>query len=56
VSGQDYPLSAEDAARIADAAELDGATYAALSDAARDLVQGLLQAGHYSLVLPDEEE
>jgi 50S ribosomal protein L16 3-hydroxylase len=56
VSGQDYALSAEDAARIADAAELDGATYAALSDAARDLVQGLLQAGHYSLVLPDEEE
>ncbi|WP_206858982.1 cupin domain-containing protein [Lysobacter sp. Cm-3-T8] len=56
VSGQDYPLPAEDAALIADAAQLDGAAYAALSDAGRDLVQGLVRSGHYALAVPDEEE
>ncbi|WP_342315293.1 cupin domain-containing protein [Lysobacter sp. FW306-1B-D06B] len=56
VSGQDHPLPPEDAARIADAAQLDGEAYGALSEEGRDLVQNLLQAGHYSLVLPDEEE
>ncbi|WP_396617243.1 JmjC domain-containing protein [Lysobacter soli] len=56
VSGHDYPLPAEDAALIADAAQLDGAGYASLSDAGRDLVQELIQSGHFNLALPDEEE
>ncbi|MET3929905.1 50S ribosomal protein L16 3-hydroxylase [Lysobacter sp. OAE881] len=56
VSGHDYPLPADDAALIADAAQLDGAGYASLSDAGRDLVQELIQSGHFNLALPDEEE
>jgi 50S ribosomal protein L16 3-hydroxylase len=56
VSGQEYALPAEDAALIADAAQMDGATYAALSEAGRDLVQNLIQSGHFNLALPDEEE
>ena len=36
VSGQDHALPAADAAAIANAAALDGATYAALSEAGRD--------------------
>jgi len=51
VNGQDYPLPARDAARIANAAVLDGAAYTALSDAGRDLVFDLLHAGHYALAL-----
>ncbi|HSM11215.1 MAG TPA: cupin domain-containing protein [Lysobacter sp.] len=53
VNGQDYPLPARDAARIANAAVLDGADYAALSDAGRDLVFELLHAGHYTLALQE---
>ena len=51
VNGQDYPLPARDATRIANAAVLDGAAYTALSDAGRDLVFDLLHAGHYALAL-----
>ena len=36
--------------------QLDGAGYASLSDAGRDLVQELIQSGHFNLALPDEEE
>ncbi len=56
VSGQDHPLPADDASAIANASALDGPAYAALSEAGRDCVFGLLQAGHYALALPDEEE
>jgi len=56
VSGQDHALPDEDAALIADSAQLDGASYASLSEAGRDLVQSLIQSGHYNLALPDEEE
>ena len=51
VNGQEYPLPARDAARLANAAVLDGAAYAALSDAGGDLAFELLQAGHYALAL-----
>src|SRR3970282_417766 len=51
VNAQDYPLPARDAARIANAAVLDGAAYAALSDAGRDLVFELLHVGHYALAV-----
>lgn len=56
VSGQSHALPADDASAIANAVVLDGAAYAGLSEAGRDCVYGLLQAGHYQLVLADEEE
>ncbi|UNK50079.1 cupin domain-containing protein [Lysobacter sp. S4-A87] len=56
VSGQSYDLPADDASTIANAAVLDGECYAGLSEAGRDCVYGLFQAGHYQLVLADEEE
>ncbi len=55
VSGSDHALPLRDARRIAAADTLDGAAYAALSDAGRDLVQGLLAEGHYRLDLPDDD-
>ncbi|GAA5072712.1 cupin domain-containing protein [Lysobacter panacisoli] len=56
VSGHDYPLPAAEAALLANASVLDGAAYGTLSEAARDTVFGLMQAGHYRLSLGDEEE
>ncbi|MDI9239688.1 cupin domain-containing protein [Lysobacter sp. LF1] len=56
VSGQEYPLPADDASLIANRPILDGTTYARLSEAGRDCVYGLMQAGHYRLDLGDEEE
>ncbi|MGO4220474.1 cupin domain-containing protein [Lysobacter sp. TAF61] len=56
VSGHSYDLPADDASAIANAALLDGATYAGLSEAGRDCVYALFQAGHYQLALADEEE
>ncbi|HEY5781986.1 MAG TPA: cupin domain-containing protein [Lysobacter sp.] len=56
VSGQEHLLPADDAQRIAGSETLDGATYAELSEAGRDRVFELLQAGHYHLTLGDEEE
>jgi 50S ribosomal protein L16 3-hydroxylase len=56
VSGQDYPLPADDASMIANRPILDGTAYGRLSEAGRDCVYGLLQAGHYALDLGDEEE
>ena len=55
VSGSDHALPHKDANRIAAADALDGAAYAALSDAGRDLLHDLLAEGHYRLALPDEE-
>ena len=54
VSGQVHALPSRDAQRIANAAEIDGGFYAALSEAGRDRVQALLHEGHYQLQLPDE--
>ncbi|HEY5802537.1 MAG TPA: cupin domain-containing protein [Lysobacter sp.] len=56
VSGQSHELPAHDASAIANAAMLDGTVYSGLSEAGRDCVYTLLQAGHYQLVLADEEE
>jgi len=54
VNGQEHVLPARDARRIANAPALDGAAYAGLSDAGRDGVFELLQAGHYRLDTGDE--
>ena len=43
-----------DARRIAAATELDGKLYASLSEAGRDAVFALLEAGHYRF--PGDEE
>lgn len=56
VSGQERALSTRDAQRIANAASLDGAAYAALSEAGRDAVIDLYSGGHYRLHLDDGEE
>ena len=50
-AGQDHELPIRDARRLAAADALDGADYAALSEAGRDLVQALLAEGHYQLAL-----
>ncbi|MGI8559833.1 MAG: JmjC domain-containing protein [Luteimonas sp.] len=49
VAGDSHPLPARDARRIADARQLDGTAYAALSPAGRDVVFALLEQGHYRL-------
>jgi 50S ribosomal protein L16 3-hydroxylase len=49
VAGDSHPLPARDASRIADARQLDGTAYAALSAAGRDVVFALLEQGHYRL-------
>ncbi|HEV8693416.1 MAG TPA: cupin domain-containing protein [Lysobacter sp.] len=56
VNGQDYALPVRDAKSVANAKELDGVTYAALSETGRDRVYELLQAGHYRLTVEGEEE
>ena len=56
VNGQEYGLPVRDAKRIANAAVLDGASYAALSDAGRDGVFELMQAGHYRLDAAEVED
>jgi len=52
-AGQSHVLPARDAARIAAADALEGATYAALSQAGRDCVYALLGQGHYRLLQDD---
>lgn len=54
-AGHDHAMPVRDAQRIAAADRFDGRSYAALSERGRDAVYELLQGGHYSLVLPDEE-
>jgi len=56
VNGQDYGLPVRDAKHVANTNELDGDAYAALSEAGRDRVFELLQAGHYRLALDSGEE
>ncbi|MBA2238654.1 MAG: cupin domain-containing protein [Lysobacter sp.] len=53
VNGQDHALPPRDASRIANAATVDGRGYTALSEAGRDLVCDLMQAGHYTVVRYD---
>lgn len=55
VNGQDHGLPVRDARSVANGKEIDGATYAALSEAGRDCVQELLQAGHYHLAIDGDE-
>jgi 50S ribosomal protein L16 3-hydroxylase len=55
VSGQGIDLPVRDARRLAAASEIDGATYAALSEGGRDAVIELLAAGHYQLPTGEEE-
>ena len=54
--GRVLVLPARDAQRLAAADTIDGALYDGLSQAGRDAVFELLDAGHYRLALPDEEE
>ena len=56
VSGEAHALPLADARRIAGGERLDGAGYARLSEAGRDLVQALLQDGHYRLEFPEAGE
>ncbi|UHQ25189.1 cupin domain-containing protein [Lysobacter sp. 5GHs7-4] len=56
VSGQDYALPAKDAQALANAAEIDQALYAALSEAGRACVHELIAGGHYRLGLDDDGE
>ncbi|GAB3384131.1 cupin domain-containing protein [Lysobacter fragariae] len=56
VNGLDHALPVQDAKSVANAKELDGATYATLSETGRDVVYALLQAGHYRLAMEGEEE
>jgi len=54
VAGQDFTLPARDARKLSAAGEIDGALYAALSQAGRDAVIELLGAGHYQLPSDDD--
>ncbi len=54
VNGQEFALPVRDAKRIANAAQLDGVGYAALSEKGRDRLFELIQAGHYRLALDND--
>jgi 50S ribosomal protein L16 3-hydroxylase len=54
VAGHCHPLPVRDAQRLCAAAVLDGATYAALSEAGRECALGLLGEGHYRLEVEGE--
>jgi 50S ribosomal protein L16 3-hydroxylase len=54
VAGQDFTLPARDARKLSAAGDIDGAFYAALSQAGRDAVIELLGAGHYQLPSDDD--
>ena len=55
VSGLDFSLPVRDAQRLAAAADIDGPLYTGLSQAGRDAVIALMEAGHYRM-LTDEDE
>jgi 50S ribosomal protein L16 3-hydroxylase len=55
VSGLGFALPARDAQRLAAAATVDGPLYTSLSQAGRDAVFALMEAGHYQM-LTDEDE
>ena len=54
--GRVLSLPARDAQRLAAAETIDAALYDSLAQAGRDAVFDLLEAGHYRLLLADEEE
>ncbi|KAF1698216.1 transcriptional regulator [Pseudoxanthomonas jiangsuensis] len=54
-SGRSLELPLADARRLADAACLDGAAWAALSTAGRDAAYALYEAGHYALQADDPD-
>lgn len=56
VNGEAYAMPAGDAAAIANAPVLGDAAYAALTPHARGCVLALLEAGHYQLVLEDDDD
>jgi 50S ribosomal protein L16 3-hydroxylase len=53
-SGLEFPLPVKDAQRIAAAESIDGAAYAGLSEAGRDVAMDLHAQGHYQLLLDEE--
>jgi 50S ribosomal protein L16 3-hydroxylase len=55
VSGESHALPLADARRIAGNERLGGSEYAKLSITGRDLVQALLQDGHYALEQPGDD-
>jgi 50S ribosomal protein L16 3-hydroxylase len=55
VSGLDFTVSVRDAQRLAAAQAIDETIYAALSQAGRDAVFALLEAGHYRMLVDEDE-
>jgi 50S ribosomal protein L16 3-hydroxylase len=55
VSGLGFTLPARDAQRLAAATQIDGALYTALSQAGRDAVFALMEAGHYQMLMDEDE-
>lgn len=55
-SGESWPLPVRDAQRLAAARELGERDYTALSEAGRDVAFALLEAGHYLLHRPADED
>lgn len=55
VSGLGFALPVRDAQRLAAATEVDGDLYTSLSQAGRDAVFALMEAGHYRLHMDEEE-
>ncbi len=54
-NGVDYVLPVREAQQLAGLESLDGATYGALSEDARDAVMGLAAQGHYQLAFGDDD-
>jgi 50S ribosomal protein L16 3-hydroxylase len=55
VSGLGFTLPARDAQRLAAATQIDGALYTSLSQAGRDAVFALMEAGHYQMLMDEDE-
>ena len=55
-SGLEFSLPVKDAQRLAAVEQLDGAVYAALSEAGRDAAVALHAQGHYQLQVDEEDE
>ncbi|MET1161312.1 MAG: cupin domain-containing protein [Pseudoxanthomonas sp.] len=55
-SGLEFRLPVKDAQQLAAAEALDGAAYAGLSDAGRDVAMDLHSQGHYQLLLEEDDE
>ena len=55
VSGLGFALPVDDARRLAAAAAVDAGLYQALSGAGRDAVIALLEAGHYQMLMDEDE-